>query len=270
MNHTFPCKGTIRADLRVGAGRLEVVASERDTATVSVSAMDATEASAEAVRETKVDFKEGGLLLVQAPEHGWRLFRRAKLLVRVELPTGSALALRIASADADCTGAYHDVVVHTASGDVSIGDVAEEATVNTASGNIRLGAVGGHVRINSASGDLRLRHVARTLTVHTASGDVEVGAADGDVKVNTASGDISLGVTRSGEVKINSASGDITVGVAAGTGVWLDLSTASGRTSSELSMGGGGPAPTGAVTSTLTLKARTASGDISLRRVTPA
>ncbi|MEV4416201.1 DUF4097 family beta strand repeat-containing protein [Catellatospora sp. NPDC049609] len=270
MEQTFACKGTIRADLRVAAGRLEVVASDRDTATVSVTAMDASEASAEAVRETKIEFKEGRHLLVSAPEHGgWRLFRRAKLHVRVELPTGSGLTVRIASADAVCEGVYHDAVVHTASGDVVLGQVTGDAGVNTASGNVRLGSIGGHLRINSASGDVRTGPVGRTVTVHTASGDVEVGGAESDARVTTASGDIAIGVARSGELKLNSASGDITVGVAAGTGVWLDLSTASGRTSSDLHMAGSVPAPT-ATPTTLTLKARTASGDIALRRVVPA
>lgn len=268
MDQTFACSGTIRADLRLAAGRLEVVASERDTAHVSVTPMDASESSAEAMRETKIDFTDGRLL-VSAPEHGgWRLFRRARLLVRVELPAGSALSVKVASADAVCEGLYHDAVVHTASGEVVLGRIAGDASVNTASGNVRLGAVGGHLRVTSASGDVRTGHVSRGITVHTASGDVEIGGADHDARITSASGDIQIGVARSGELKLNTASGDITVGVAAGTGVWLDLSTAAGRTSSDLHMAGPVPPAAGTPT-TLTLKARTASGDIALRRVVP-
>ncbi|MEV0455975.1 DUF4097 family beta strand repeat-containing protein [Catellatospora methionotrophica] len=271
MNQTFPCTGTIRADLRVSAGRLEVVASERDTVTVSVVAMDSSEGSAEAVRETKIDFKDGRHLLVQAPEHGgWRLFRRARLLVRVELPTGSALSVRVASADAVCEGAYHDAVIHTASGDVSLGPVSDDVSVHTASGNVRLGTVGGHLRVNSASGHVYTGHVGRTATAHSASGDVEIGGTEADTRVTTASGDIAIGVARGGEAKLNSASGDIKVGVAAGTGVWLDLSTASGRTSSDLNMTAPATPTPPAPAATFTLKVRTASGDITLRRVVQA
>lgn len=270
MNQTFPCAGPVRADLRVAAGRLEVVASERDTATVSVTAMDNTEASAEAVRETKISFTEGRHLLVSAPEHGgWRLFRRARLLVRVELPTGSALSVKVASADAVCEGSYHDVEVHTASGDVVLGPVTDDVTVKTASGNLRLGAVGGHLHVTSASADVRTGHIGRTATVHTASGDVELGGVDGGAKVTTASGDIVIGVARNGEARLNSASGDISVGVAAGTGVWLDLSTAAGRTRSDLNMAATAP-PADTTAGTLSLKVRTASGDITLRRVVAA
>ncbi|GAB4047850.1 DUF4097 family beta strand repeat-containing protein [Catellatospora paridis] len=270
MNQTFPCNGTIRADLRVAAGRLEVVATERDTVNVSVVAMDSSEASAEAVRETKIDFKEGRHLLVQAPEHGgWRLFRRARLLVRVELPTGSALSVKVASADTVCEGSYHDAVIHTASGEVILGPVTGDVSVHTASGNVRLGPVGGQLRVTSASGHVRTGHIGGAVTANTASGDVELGGIEADTRVLTASGDIAIGVARGGEAKLNTASGDIKVGVAAGTGVWLDLSTAAGRTTSDLHMTGATP-PAEATPATLTLKVRTASGDIALRRVTPA
>ncbi|WP_155372163.1 DUF4097 family beta strand repeat-containing protein [Catellatospora vulcania] len=270
MNQTFPCTGTIRADLRVSAGRLEVTASERDTATVSVVAMDASEGSAEAVRETKIDFKDGHLL-VHAPEHGgWRLFRRARLHVRVELPAGSALSVRVASADAVCEGSYHDAVIHTASGDVVLGPVAGDVTVQSASGHLRLGTVGGELQASSASGKIRTGHIGRTAFVRTASGDVDLGGVGGDVRVTTASGDIAIGVARTGEAKLNSASGDISVGVAPGTGVWLDLSTAAGRTTSDLNMAGTHPPAVPATPTSLTVKARTASGDINLRRATLA
>jgi DUF4097 and DUF4098 domain-containing protein YvlB len=232
--------------------------------------MDNTEASAEAVRETKIEFREGRHLLVNAPEHGgWRLFRRAKLLVRVELPTGSALSVKVASADAVCEGSFHDAVIHTASGDVVLGPVTGDVSVSSASGDARLATVGGHLRASSASGDVRTGHVARTATVNTASGNVEIGGVDGDIRVTSASGDIAVGVARHGEARLNTASGDITVGVAPGTGVWLDLSTAAGRTSSDLNMAGATP-PAGAAPTTLTVKARTASGDIALRRAITA
>ncbi|GHJ49734.1 hypothetical protein Cs7R123_70760 [Catellatospora sp. TT07R-123] len=269
MNREFPCNGTIRAEVKLSAGRLEIVASERTTATVSITALDNNEASIQAVAESRVEMVEGRHLRVSAPEHGgWRLFRRAKLLVRVEMPLDSALTVHIASADASITGRYHDLVVNTASGDIEVEQVTGDTSVNTASGRIRLGDVGGALRVNSASGDIRTGHVGGNVVVHTASGDVEIGAADGDAKVNTASGDVSFGVTRQGEIRVNTASGDVVIGVAAGTGVWLDLNTASGRTTSDLSMPAS--APPAAVAHNLTVKARTASGDISLRRVVPA
>jgi hypothetical protein len=57
------------------------------------------------------------------------------------------------------------------------------------------------------------------------------------------------------------------VGVAAGTGVWLDVSTASGTTRNGLDMPGGLAQP-GPEAAGLELKIRTASGDVDIRRVT--
>ena len=68
-----------------------------------------------------------------------------------------------------------------------------------------------------------------------------------------------------------SASGDVKIGVEAGTGVWLDVNTASGSTRNELTMGADAPGATAASTgATLELRVRTASGDIDIRRVTGA
>jgi hypothetical protein len=63
---------------------------------------------------------------------------------------------------------------------------------------------------------------------------------------------------------VNSVSGDVDLGILAGTGVWLEVSSVSGRTTSELSMGGDAVPPTGA---SLKVRVRTVSGDIELRRV---
>jgi DUF4097 and DUF4098 domain-containing protein YvlB len=88
--------------------------------------------------------------------------------------------------------------------------------------------------------------------------------AETSVHVGSASGDVQLDAVRRGEVQLSSMSGDVRVGVAAGTSVWLDLSTASGRTRSDLTdLGPHGPGGR----PDLTLHVRTASGDIDLRRV---
>ena len=80
--------------------------------------------------------------------------------------------------------------------------------------------------------------------------------------VNTASGDAAIRAARGDKVDIRTASGDAEIGVPSGTRVWLDLSTSSGRTNSDLAMTD--TPPDGAQ---LTVQVRTASGDITLRRV---
>lgn len=264
MNYEFPSPGPISADIRIAGGELSVEAGDHDVITVSVEPHDRSSASQEAAEQTRVAL-EGRHLVVHAPHgKGWAVFRWPKLDIRVTLPAESTLSVKTASADARCTGTYNDVVARTASGDLFIDRVSKDASVNSASGDVRLGWVGGDLTSHSASGDINVEHVGKDVDLTTASGDIEIGRGDGDVRAKTASGDVAVGVVHRGESRIHTASGDVSLGIAAGTGVWLDVSTASGKTTSDLAMSGSEAPGTGAA---LQVKVRTASGDIALRRV---
>jgi hypothetical protein len=250
MNYEFPSPGPVNADIRLTGGTIHVDAGEHDVITVSVEPHDNSTASREAAAETRVAL-EGKHLIIHVPRgKGWAVFRWPKLDITVRMPAQSTLSVKGASADITCAGIYNDAVVNTASGDV------------------RIGWVGGHMRAHSASGDISVQHSGQDSDISCASGDIEIARADGGVRAKTASGDVKIGVAFKDEIRAHTASGDVSVGVAAGTGVWLDLSTASGRTTSDLNMHGSAePAPGLA---TLRVKVRTASGDISLRRVATA
>jgi DUF4097 and DUF4098 domain-containing protein YvlB len=138
--------------------------------------------------------------------------------------------------------------------------------VNTASGDLHAIRVDGKLNVHTASGDISTRQVGGDVTANTASGDVAIDSAAAGVRVNSASGDVRLGVVRRGTVRVDSASGDVSIGVAAGTGVWLDVTTMSGSTRSDLEMTGNAQ-PAG---HELSLQIRTMSGDIELRRVASA
>ncbi len=265
MNYEFASPGPVKADIRIAGGALHVDAAEHDVITVSVEPFDNSTASREAAEQTRVSL-EGRDLIVHPPhDKGWTLFRWPKLNIRVAIPQDSTLSVKSASANVNCTGTYAEAALQSASGNVQVDRVTKDASVDSASGDVRMGWIGGSLRVKSASGDIAVQHVGKDVEVNTASGDIEFGRAERDVRAKTASGDVEIGVAHEGEVKVHTASGDVSVGIAAGTGVWLDVSTASGRTTSDLSMSGQEPPQTGAK---LTIKVRTASGDISLRRVT--
>ena len=82
------------------------------------------------------------------------------------------------------------------------------------------------------------------------------------VSAKTGSGDVRVGQAWSGEVRATTASGDVDVSVARGTAVWLDLNTISGDVRNDLDAIAG-PDETDA---TLELRAKTASGDITVTR----
>jgi len=264
MNYEFASPGPVNSDIRIAGGALNVDAGEHDVITVSVEPADNSPGSREAAEETRVAL-DGKQLTVHVPRgKGWAVFRWPKLNITVKMPAQSMLGVKTASANVTCTGVYADAVVHTASGDVFIDRVMKDLSINTASGDVRAGWVGGSARIHSASGDLVIQHAAKDVDAASASGNIEIARADRGVRAKTASGDVKVGVAFADEIRAHTASGDVSVGVAAGTGVWLDLNTASGRTTSDLNMHGGSDPVSGA---TLRVKVRTASGDISLRRV---
>jgi DUF4097 and DUF4098 domain-containing protein YvlB len=266
MNHEFASPGPVSADLRIASGQLNVQARDTQTITVSVDPMDGSANSREAAEQTRVHL-EGKHLVVHTPNHkNWALFRWPKLRITVVIPQESVLNVKAASADVRLDGIYNDLVAHTASGELTVDRVTKDATVNSASGDIRIASVGGDLRMTTASGDQLASDIGRDVSATSASGDIEIGRINGSSQLKSASGDIKIGQASAGEIKVHSASGDVTIGITAGTGVWLDLSTASGRTTSDLAMNGAADPPPGA-SAGLRVKVRTASGDIMLRRV---
>jgi len=158
---------------------------------------------------------------------------------------GARLDVNVASADVTATGRLGNVSVDTASGDV------------------RLEAVDGRLEVNAASGDVRVEFAGGDIRVNAASGDVTVDQNEHDAKIRTASGDIVLRSAVQGKVDITSASGDVEVGVRRGSKVYIDASSMSGDMSSELDVSDTPPESDGP---TLDFRARTMSGDVTVRR----
>ncbi len=255
--YEFDRSTPVTVSLRLHHGTAEVVAENRPDAQVEIiaehgSADDFTVAL------------EGDTLVVHAPETTWNWRRSPKVRVLVRVPLDSTLAVKSAAADIRATGRWASSQANVASADVSVDEVTGDASLKAASGELTVNRVGGSLRIGSSSGDLRVGDVSGDVRADTASGDIVIHRVGGSLQAETASGDVEVGVVSRGKTRVRTASGDVSVGVAAGAGVWLDLNTASGATSSDLAMGG--TAPQGGQEVTLELRVRTASGDIDVHR----
>jgi DUF4097 and DUF4098 domain-containing protein YvlB len=263
----FPADRPITAVVRVGSGAVTIVGEDRPSAQVLVEAYDASEASINAADGTHVELR-GEELIVEAPEtKGNFLIRRSgRVRVTVRVPLDTNVRVRTGSADTVCEGRLGEVSINSGSGDTRVAETSGDLSLNTGSGDLRAEVIGGVLRVNGASGDVQVARARSDVNANLASGDLAVEDAAGQVRVTTASGDIALGTVRGEKVHVNSASGDVVVGVLAGTLVWLDLSTVSGSTTSELDMTDQGP-PKDAPSSPMTLQVRTMSGDIHVRRV---
>jgi DUF4097 and DUF4098 domain-containing protein YvlB len=265
----FDCTAPLNLSITVLAGDVNITAEDRTTASVEVTPYDRSDKSSETAERTVVEM-HGDTLFVRVPEDEGRFWRRyGRIRVTARVPRGTTtLNIKTASADVNASGEYAAGQISTASGDAQVEQVAGDFTAAAASGNVRIDYVGRDLSVRSASGDLSAGTVGGDLSAQTASGDMRFGEARGSVKASTASGDVSVGRISNGAVNVKSASGDVTLGVITGTRVWLDLSTISGTTHNDLSMGGG-EEPVGEPTQ-LRLTVRTISGDIAIRRVTPA
>jgi hypothetical protein len=263
--YEFDCPQPVAVSLRIAGGGAEIVAEERQTATVEVTPFDGSDAAREAADRTRVELRDG-TLVVEAPEWtGWLFRRGPRVRVTARVPQDGDLTVKVASADVRAVGRYGIANVGSASGDIFVEHATGDAAANTANGDLRIGRVDGELRLNAASGDISVGQVGGDASAHSASGDISIDRADASVKATTASGDVRVGVASAGALKINTASGDVSIGIAPGTGVWLDLTSMSGDTHTDLAMTEGGGDQASAV---LSLVVRTASGDIDVHRTT--
>jgi DUF4097 and DUF4098 domain-containing protein YvlB len=255
----FPLSGPVTVQVRVPAGSIEVVAEERSSADVDIQPFDGRPESAELAAETRAELRGDTLKIATPDNSGWRR-RNGSIAVTVRVPYDSSADAKVASADASFHGRLARVELESASGDAYVEHVTGDVTIQTASGDARTGRVEGSLRVKGASGDLNAQHIGGSLGVKSASGDVEVEELAGDADIKTASGDVHIGGSSRGTLRVNTVSGDVGIGVKSGTGVWLDVSTVSGRTRNGLDMGAGGE--TGG--HDLSLQLRTVSGDIDI------
>jgi predicted DNA-binding protein with PD1-like motif len=261
----FSTPQPISLRVQLPAGQVDLTASPTDTTTVDLRpAEDDNELGWQVVEETTVELR-GNELVIEVPERGrgWLLKRTPELILRVQLPLDSTVRAGVASADLRCVGRLAEARVNTASGDVDLEEVSGDVDIKSASGDIQLRRGNSAVRISSASGDIELGEIGGDVQVNVASGDIVVQEAQGSVRARTASGDVRVARARSGEVQVDTASGDVHVGVAAGTGVYLDLTSMSGDTTTDLDIKGEAPTDTD---NEMRLRVRTMSGDIAVVR----
>jgi len=244
------------------AGSIAITAEPTEVAAVSLVASRPGRNTDEAIAQIRVEYR-GGRLEISGPKQGLRRGGHG-LDLTVRVPAGSRCIVRTASCDVACLGEVASLDVRTASGDVTAALVSGPVRVVTASGDVWLEEAAGEVAVNTASGDFRLLRAGDDVNVTTASGNVQISSCGGSVNARTASGDIRIDSIGSGRAELNCVSGDATLGVAPGVGVYLDISSLSGRVSSELE-----PAD-GEGSADLTVKCRSISGDVNVNRAVPA
>jgi hypothetical protein len=273
MTHqNFELSGPINLDCRIGFGNVTVRAEE-NAAQASVT-LTARATDSDVVERTVVEMR-GPTLVVLGPRPRGALFdvpllsRRFRendgMDVDVTVPAGTAMRISSYGADIVVTGRSGSAEIASGSASVRLDDVDGDLRLRYGSGPATVRRVTGSVEVKYGSGKLDLGEVGAALDVTCGSGSLQVGVAHGAVRLRTGSGGANIDVAE-GDVELTSGSGDLSIGVPPGHSAHLDVVTGSGRLHSELAVDD--VRPTG--TDPATIRARTGSGDVHLRRASPA
>jgi hypothetical protein len=202
-------------------------------------------------------------------DHDWlrislphRFVWSTKAQLRLGVPDGLAYMIKTGSADISISADIGRSKIISGSGDITVGNTVD-LDCSTGSGNISVSRVDGSAaRLSSGSGDVSVSEVFCPLTAKSGSGDVVVKSLRGvELQAKSGSGDIGIAAT-SGSVDLRSASGSLTIGVADNLPAWLDLSSVSG----DIRIGLDSTNQPEPGEPYITVRARTASGDIAIHR----
>ena len=197
MQKKFDTPGAISAVLDVPAGRVRFIAADRADTAVEVLPANASKGrDVTAAEQTTVEYADG-VLRIETPAKNRYLGPPGSIEVTVQLPAGSRVEAKAASAEFRAVGRLGDVAVEGAYRQIKLDEAA----------SVRLTAI---------------------------DGDVEVGRLDGPAEISTARGDIRIAEAARGTVVLRTQSGDISVSAAAGVSAALDAGTGHGRISNAL------------------------------------
>jgi DUF4097 and DUF4098 domain-containing protein YvlB len=270
MQKQFEVNGPVELDVRLPSGEIEVEATD-DATRVELELIAHDEDSQQFIDEARIELRDQQgrpHLTIDIPQRrgGFNFgsfFGRQGITLRVRAPHGSGLSVRTKSADLSAAGTLGGANIASASGDVMLERIEGKLSVKTASGDVRARFVRDDVSVQSASGDIAIDEVRGAVSVNSASGDVRIDEAYGDVNAGTVSGDQHHGAVMRGTISAHSVSGDVHIGVRRGSKVFLDCTTVSGDTSSELEVSSDAPAGDGPLAE---IRAKTVSGDIQITR----
>jgi DUF4097 and DUF4098 domain-containing protein YvlB len=194
----FDTPAPISAVLDVPAGRVQFIAADRADTTVEVLPANPSKSrDTKAAEQTTVAYADGVLRITASTSNNQLFGPSGSVEVTVQLPAGSRVEAKAASAELRGVGRLGDVAFEGAYRQIKIDEAA----------SVRLTAI---------------------------DGDVEVGRLSGPAQISTARGDITIAEATSGKVALRTQSGDISVGAAAGVSAALDADTSHGRISNAL------------------------------------
>ncbi|MEO3929990.1 DUF4097 family beta strand repeat-containing protein [Micromonosporaceae bacterium B7E4] len=175
----FDTPTPISAVLDIPAGRVQFIAADRADTTVEVLPADASKGrDVKVAEQTKVEYGDGVLRIVASAKNQI-LGSSGSIEVTVQLPAGSQIEVKAASAEFRAVGRFGDVAFDGAHGAIKL-DEAASVRLTALAGDVSVGRLNGPAEISTAKGDIRIAEAVRgTVVLRTQLGDVSVGAAHG-------------------------------------------------------------------------------------------
>ncbi|MCX4633194.1 MULTISPECIES: DUF4097 family beta strand repeat-containing protein [unclassified Streptomyces] len=176
----FDTPAPISTVLDIPAGHIRFIAADRDNTTVEILPANASKSrDVKAAEEITVTYTDGVLRIEAAPAKNRVLGSSGSVEVTVQLPAGSRVEAKAASAELRGVGRLGDVSFEGAQATVKI-DEAASARLTLMSGDVSLGRLGGDAQISTKKGDLQITEAMRgTVTLRTEAGEITVVAARG-------------------------------------------------------------------------------------------
>lgn len=261
-----------RVRIEIGAGRVEIVPADGELTEATLDVRNGT------IEDVTFKVVDGELLVElvrplsrQSPEVRVHIATPATLDARIQSGSGAITArsplgdarLATGSGDIDLERVEGPLGARTGSGDIRVANALQAVQAGTGSGSIDLGEAGDAVALSTGSGDVRIGDVAGRATIKVGSGDIAVERIRDHSIATSGSGDVQVGLADGPSVQAETARGDVRIGVPDGVPTYLDLRTITGRIRCEMEPG---EKPAEGERS-LTLRARTVSGDITVYKV---
>lgn len=175
----FTTPAPITAILGIPAGRIQFIATDRSETTVEIRPADPAKARDVKLAEQTTAGYSDGILRITATAGNRILGSSGAVEVTVQLPAGSRVEAKAASAQFTTAGQLGDVTFDSSQATVMV-DAAATARLTTVDGDVTVGRLGGAAEIRTVRGDIQVTEATHgTVVLRTETGAITVGAAAG-------------------------------------------------------------------------------------------